>query len=195
MIACLGWGSLIWDPRELRLRDPDCAWHRDGPEIPLEFGRQSRDGRITLVVTDSGRRLPTLWAYLDCTSIEAARGNLTEREWPNGDPAAVVDVWTKNGGDDAPHESCVRDWGLKKGFDGVVWTKLPPKFDGVDGRMPSCSEVVNYLRSLSGSQARLAEDYVRRTPLQVATPYRRTIESSLGWTYEDSLTDNRIVDA
>jgi hypothetical protein len=47
MIACIGWGSLIWDMRNLNV---DGNWHADGPLLPIEFARQSRDGRITLVI-------------------------------------------------------------------------------------------------------------------------------------------------
>lgn len=55
MIACIGWGSLIWDRRNL---DVDGVWRVDGPMLPVEFARQSGDGRVTLVL-EQGFRLVT----------------------------------------------------------------------------------------------------------------------------------------
>ena len=51
-IACLGWGSLIWDPQELPVREED--WLCDGPSLPVEFSRLSSGDRVTLVIRESG---------------------------------------------------------------------------------------------------------------------------------------------
>ena len=37
-IAILGWGSLIWDPRDLQF---DGQWRENGPLFPIEFSRPS----------------------------------------------------------------------------------------------------------------------------------------------------------
>ncbi|WP_301233864.1 hypothetical protein [Pandoraea cepalis] len=75
----------------------------------------------------------------------------------------------------------LRDWTNLKDVDGVVWTALPPKFDSEE-RKPTMDEVVNYLSGLSGEERDRAEEYVRKAPRQVGTPYRQRIEAALGWT-------------
>jgi len=41
-IACIGWGSLIWDPRDLLVQR---EWFKDGALLPVEFARQAfKDG-------------------------------------------------------------------------------------------------------------------------------------------------------
>jgi hypothetical protein len=57
MIACIGWGSLIWDKCDL---DVDGEWRSDGPMLPVEFACQSSDGRITLVLVNGFQPVPTL---------------------------------------------------------------------------------------------------------------------------------------
>ncbi len=59
---------------------------------------------------------------------------------------------------------------------------LPPKFNGEDNLIASADEVLTYLSDLNGEVRERAEEYIRRTPLQIATPYRRDIEQQLGWT-------------
>jgi hypothetical protein len=62
---------------------------------------------------------------------------------------------------------------------GVVWTALKPKFAN-EYRKPSVEEVTRYLAGSGVTKAR-AEEYVRRAPVQIRTPYRDRIERELGW--------------
>ena len=59
-IACVGWGSLIWDPRELPILR---TWFEDGPLLPIEFARES-DLRCQLIPLKKLRSLRSLSAPL-----------------------------------------------------------------------------------------------------------------------------------
>ncbi len=48
-IAILGWGSLLWQPKDLQF-DKGIGWSENGPMLPVEFARISKDGRLTLVI-------------------------------------------------------------------------------------------------------------------------------------------------
>ena len=75
------------------------------------------------------------------------------------------------------------EWATSHGVEGVVWTGLPSKFKGEERRTPKMEEVVEYLRSLTGSKRDNAEGYIRHAPPQIDTPYRRGIEAALQWTF------------
>jgi hypothetical protein len=77
-------------------------------------------------------------------------------------------------------------WALTHGVEAVVWTALKPRFQG-ENRMPTAEEAVDYLKGLQGSRRSHAEQYIRCTPPQVDTVYRRRIEGDLGWTYNFGL--------
>ena len=173
-IACLGWGSLIWDSQGLPLRR---RWFEDGPVIPVEFARQSNDDRMTLAIATSARPVRSLWALMDSEDLEEAREQLRDRE---GTDARYIGHWSRGNRSPAVIAE-LGEWAFGRGIDAVVWTALPPKFKEMNHRLPSVEEVLGYLRSLSGTARVKAERYVRRAPRQIDTAYRRRIEAELGW--------------
>ena len=76
-IACVGWGSLIWDPRELPILR---TWFEDGPLLPVEFARESDDGRITLVLAEDQQLVRSRWALMNVADPVSAREALRRRE-------------------------------------------------------------------------------------------------------------------
>lgn len=180
--VCIGWGSLVWDPRAL----PCGPWHEDGPLLPIEFARESMDARLTLVICPGAPRVPTLWTVLDVSSLDAARQQLGVREYENAGPrwiAQNIGFWSEEQGTQRGTEAdTVAAWARPREVMGAVWTSLPPKFAGVDLRVPSAAEVISYLDALTGASREAAEAYVRRAPAQIDTPCRRRIRAALGWT-------------
>lgn len=177
-IACIGWGSLIWNPGGLPLNS---GWHSNGPLVQVEFARKSGNGRITLVLTPSAKPVPSLWALMNTGSLEEACGALSHRE---NTRRAMIGTWSR--GSQTPQMiQDLPEWAAKQGIDSVIWTALPPQFDIQGTKPPSCDQVINYLRGLSPDTRRLAEEYVRRAPRQIATDYRHEMERVLGWAPTD----------
>lgn len=76
-IACLGWGSLYWEPKALPLAED---WKLDGPVLPVEFLRRSSRGRVTLVLDPDGTQVTSLWVPLRCENLAEAVEALRKRE-------------------------------------------------------------------------------------------------------------------
>lgn len=176
-IACLAWGSLLWKTGPLRLASP---WRPDGPRLPIEFCRVGDSGELSTALSDSAGLQDTWWALLDARDIDTAREQLRQRE--QIDASRPDWVGTLPGRSEGAHAQRIAQWMSGMPVDAVVWTALPPRIDGVEGRHPDAGEAVAYLMSLGGETRGHAEDYVRRTPASLATGTRRAIEAALGWT-------------
>lgn len=177
-IACLGWGSLVWNPGTLPV-PANNSWSLNGPLVRVEFLRQSNDGRMTLVLHASAREVRSLWATLAIQSLDAAKLALAKRE-----ETKVVNVgcWSSGAALPQPLIPDLDKWAESVGVDAVIWTALPPKFVGIEtGEIADADMAIAYLQGLSVEQKALAENYVRKAPTQITTKYRSRIEMELGW--------------
>ena len=178
MIVCLGWGSLIWHPDDLPTIND---WYTDGPGLPIEFARQSRNGRITLVIEPKAKRIPVLWIQMTVPTVDAAQKALANREGVSlsRNPHSIG-YWSHNGASRHSETAGISKWAKTRGVNAVVWTELKPRFNNKPAT-PTRREVVEYLRGLKGLERAKAEEYVRKAPLQIRTAYRKAIELELGW--------------
>lgn len=173
-IACLGWGSLVWDPRDLPVIGD---WRTDGPKLPLEFARESTDGRITLVIVEQVPPVQTLWAELDVPEIAQAVQALYDREGVEW--IGSIGRWPL---DRRPHRFAaeIGYWAERMGLAAVVWTDLKAGMRSDRKSVPTLNQVTWHLTALSGEAREKAAEYIRKAPAQIATPYRPALETLLG---------------
>ena len=172
-IACLAWGSLVWDSRDLPIRG---EWHTDGPRLPIEFARQSSDGRITLVIVENVAPVQTLWAPLDVASLAEAIAALADRE---GSSSRYIGRWPLQQYEVYPQSAVIEDWATQRGLAGVVWTALPCGMEDRRGELPSLPELKSYLSKLDDATRAEAAKYIFNAPGQIQTPYRQSLERAL----------------
>lgn len=173
-IACLGWGSLIWKPDSLPTQG---AWHEDGPQLPIELSRVGDGGELATAISMNAPASPVLWVWLNVATVADACEALREREQIPAERSGGIGSLLV--GDDDPGP--LARWGRAKGIHAVVWTALPPRFDGIEGRIPSGNDAVAYLANLTGEERDHARSYIEQIPEQIDTPYRRVIAQRLGW--------------
>lgn len=178
-IACLGWGSLIWRPESLLIQR---KWFSDGPFLPIEFARQSLNGRLTLVITETAKPIRTFWALMATGDLAVAKESLLTREGINKNK---LDTWIGSVTVDEEvtdkTKLTIKNWAVVLKLDAVIWTDLPAKFQDTDNRVPTLEEAIAYIHSLDINTRMTAEEYIRRTPKQVDTEYRRKFETEFGW--------------
>lgn len=180
-IAILGWGSLVWDPRELKIRK---RWYRRGPELPIEFSRISGGGRVTLVIDPAnGHLVRARFAFSTCATVAEAVQNLQERE---GCPlrkigsATVGEKLNEASFAMQQHPKQCRliyDWAAKNKMDAVVWTALESNFSEPEkAGIPFTPEAAaTYIAGLKDDALKGALHYIGKAPAEVVTPVRMRV--------------------
>ena len=182
----LGWGSLIWDPRELAVYEND--WIYDGPILPIEFARISNDGRLTLVITENGTEVKTFAAISNIyTNLDDMIENLRKREKCKKEHIGYYIKETNTFyPEDFKFKENIRSWAIHHKITITLWTNLPEKweYENEEKQIIKISPVerIDYLKNLIGEKRNDAEKYIRKTPLVINTKYRELIEKELNWT-------------
>ncbi|UUD64633.1 hypothetical protein D16iCDA_02715 [Pseudomonas seleniipraecipitans] len=174
VIACLGWGSLIWKPGALPVAN---NWFSDGPALPIEFSRVGDGGELATAICMNAPPCKVLWTTLRVQSLAEAREALRQREKIPVDRYDAVGVFVRG---KAPIGE-IAEWASARQLDAVIWTALPPRLGNVEGQIPSLEDAIAYLDSLTGDTLNHACDYIKQVPEQIDTPYRREIIERLGW--------------
>jgi hypothetical protein len=181
-IAFLGWGSLIWDCRNLRING---TWQEDGPFLPIEFRRYSNDGRITLVIYPGAKEIRVLWALAETTNINFAIKNLRQREGTSieGIGYTIIEGRTRS---ILSQDSLlkIRQWAQDKDLNAVVWADLPENPDIFREKTTmemTDDNIIKYLSSLEKEKMIVAKNYIERAPNQIDTFMRKKIKEKLGW--------------
>lgn len=179
-IAILGWGSLIWDPRNL---PREGVWHTGGPVFPIEFSRISVDCRLTLVI-DPANGVPVITRYVQSprADLDDAVSDLCEREGTATSRIGFVDLPCESRRCEVhpPLVPLIRAWSAGHGFDAVVWTDLCANFEDEMGQPFSVERAEAYLLRLPKSAADRARRYISNAPPEVDTPLRRRLREA-GW--------------
>ena len=183
-IAILGWGSLLWQPKDLQF-DKEIGWSENGPMLPIEFARISKDGRLTLVITKDVKEVKTYFAISNYETLEEAVLNLAVREGSGREQIGSYDKSKNTFSTKVFFEQNILEWINNTDIDAVIWTNLGENWavKNDDGKVIEIvpNERVDYLKKLKNHKRALAEEYIRRTPTQIETHYRSLIEKELGW--------------
>ena len=175
-IAIIGWGSLIWEPKSLRTRT---GWYCDGPRLPLELARISKDGRLTLVIHPGSEEQTTYWALSEYTTLRQAIFNLRKRE---GSPKKRVGLLKAGDTNRCPIEKELSVWlKTKPGIDAVVWTDLRTNWLKKRGCLFTCEDALRYLAELERRGWEATEclnrtwEYLRNIPAQIQPQVRKIL--------------------
>jgi hypothetical protein len=181
-IAILGWGSLLWEPKDLQLAAPFAL---TGPNLPIEFCRISKDHRLTLIIDETyGTLCQTYAATSAHTELTDAVENLRLREAMSGaQDVGYVEIATQERSAAAterhPHAGPSRQWSQRHaGYDAAIWTALDSHFERHTREPFSVNAAMRFLEDLEQNDpdafARALE-YIRRAPAATQTPVRETV--------------------
>lgn len=182
-IAILGWGSLIWQPKELKYKK-GFGWNKNGPFLPIEFSRISNNGRLTLVIDKNAAKVQTLYAISAYQNLDKVILDLVKREETSKERIGWYNKTEDNFfSEDFEFKDNIKEWISHTDYDAVVWTNLGKRFKDKIKKEHNLENVIEYLEQLTGNTKVIAEEYIRKAPQQIKTAVRKEIEEKLVWTF------------
>lgn len=177
-IAILAWGSLFWNKKGLEISN---EWTNGGVILPIEFARISRDGRLTLVITEKyGTDIETYWAISKYSILEEAIENLRVREGTNKKGIGFVDLNSNQNQSkfSKPLLDKISEWAKEKSLDAVIWTDLESNFLEKQDKEFSYENAEEYLMTLNGEAKKKADEYIKKAPELTMTKLRERINKA-----------------
>ena len=174
-IGIIGWGSLIWDQRELKTKGD---WLKNGPVIPIEFCRLSTDGRITLVINQDFKPVPTLIIESLFETLDEAINDLALRE--GTETIKNIGHYTYTSGSfHSIRNAFVKEilQQYKTDFDALIWSDFGVSFKDKGLGALSVENVIKHIESLDQNMKEKAIEYIIKTPNQVQTTFRPFLEA------------------
>ncbi|MEM2969955.1 MAG: hypothetical protein QXR63_03350 [Candidatus Bathyarchaeia archaeon] len=180
-IAILGWGSLIWNPKSLKI---DGEWKTDGPLLPVEFARISKKWPLTLVIYPGAQEVQVLWALSTYKILSEAIENLRTREETTTNNIGFICIRNNKRKCHETHRkipAIIQQWAAKKKLDAVIWTDLCSNFKEKTGKEFNEENVIKYLKTLDSEALCKAKEYVSKAPEQIKTQIRNKIMQEFHW--------------
>jgi NADH dehydrogenase FAD-containing subunit len=175
-IGIIGWGSLIWDQRELKTKGD---WLKNGPVIPIEFCRLSTDGRITLVINQDFKLVPTLIIESFYETLEEAIYDLALREQTNDENNIGHYNYSTESFHSRDRNVFVKEilQQYKTDFDALIWSDFGVRFKDKGLGALSVKNIIKHIESLDQNMKEKAIEYIIKTPIQVQTTFRPFLEA------------------
>lgn len=173
----VGFGSIIWDPRDLNSAfKAESAFKANGPNLQLAFSRVSQDGRLTLVV-DENKGRPCSTMYMECKENNLV-GNLRAlrtREGTNDGYIGYIDLKNRKArcahrGDDTKNRELIEtmvQWALDNNVTQVIWTDLPSNFVQEKGKEFTLERAIDHINALETLNKIKAIEYILKAPKNV----------------------------
>lgn len=189
-IAILAWGSLVEYPKDLPLVESNKfkAHAAQGPKLPIDYARSSKDGRLTLVIAPHmGNLLNTFYATFKGDNFDDAINALRNREGTTAKNIGYLNITKKTYqrndynqrtkdtqvisgtiGDAYyqanPMLNRIADWAQSHNYTAVIWTDLPPTFTQNEF---TTNNLKNYLNGLNAESLLKAYCYFKITPTEI----------------------------
>tara|TARA_B100001287_G_C22547998_1_gene465455 strand:- start:349 stop:903 length:555 start_codon:yes stop_codon:yes gene_type:complete len=150
-IIYLGWGSLLWEPSNLKIKSP---WIISPIKLPLEFSRISDkgSGRLTLVIDKKNGTMNNIYfAIADTNNVNEAIKSLKIREKTKSKNIGFININNKkyriNDNISSNLYNDIFNWGKSIKAKAIIWTNLNSNWKKIRDKNYSVEDAFDYLKN------------------------------------------------